>query len=926
MTLAGFDFGLDRIIIGLFTGLTYGLLAVGLVLVYRSSRFINFAHASIGVLGAAVLGRLVNDEGMNYWLAFPLAMLVSGGVGALIEAGLVRRLKGRPRVIGMVVTLGLSQFVLVLALLLNPQGLSGLTFPKPPAMPSFTIGNTPVGPAYMAMLILTPVLLVGLALFLKRTRFGIAIRAAADNPDAATINGISAPRMATLAWGLAGAVAAFSSILVMPSQGTQSIDTLGPDLLLKGLAGAVIARLASIPIAFAASLGIGVMEQILRSSPTGAGLVEVVLGLSILIVLLRQPRLGRMEEVESWGLLGAARAKPGVHNPYTLPLTMAGFALAAGLAYLVSNETASAMTSVIGYALVGLSVLLVTGVAGELSLGQFAFAGIGATISVRVGEASGNFFMGVVAGCTAAALAAAIVGIPALRLRGLALAVTTLAFALATSAWLLRQDWMLGSGQPSPKPSWTGYTLDLAKDYYLFALLMLALGLWLTANLRRSGFGRVLVAMRDNEDAARAFTVAAPVRKLQAYAVAGAIAGLGGVVIGHGQTSLTVNSFPANASIDVVALVVVGGMGLLAGPLLGALIIIGIPAFLPLGILGQAVLTLAWLLAVVLLPTGVGGALMGLKESWASRFRKRRPAVDADATPAAPAAGSTDTAWRINAIPERTEPLPRMVANKPLLQVQGIKRSFGGVHAVRGVTFDVRQGEVVGIIGPNGAGKTTLFEIIAGFTDPDGGSVTFNGKPVTRMTPQKRAGLGLARSFQDARLFSTLTVLETVMTAGERTAPSGLGVAALGAHGNETVKAERARELIDLMGLGAMVDKQVGELSTGTRRVVELTCLLALDPVLLLLDEPSSGVAQADGPALGELLRRVNKETGVSLVVIEHDLPLLAHIADRLIAMDTGRIIADGEPDEVRAHPDVVRSYLGTDDAAVQRSNPILVP
>ena len=192
-------------------------------------------------------------------------------------------------------------------------------------------------------------------------------------------------------------------------------------------------------------------------------------------------------------------------------------------------------------------------------------------------------------------------------------------------------------------------------------------------------------------------------------------------------------------------------------------------------------LTLAWLVAVVLLPTGVGGALMGLKESWAGRFAKRlrRPAAeatpettDAGATPettdaeadaetavapAAPAAGGSDTAWRINAIPERTAPLPRPVANRPLLQVQGIKRSFGGVHAVRGVTFDVRQGEVVGIIGPNGAGKTTLFEIIAGFTDPDGGSVTFNGKPVTKLSPQARAGLGLARSFQDARLFSTLT-------------------------------------------------------------------------------------------------------------------------------------------------------------------------
>jgi ABC-type branched-subunit amino acid transport system ATPase component/ABC-type branched-subunit amino acid transport system permease subunit len=913
--------GLDAVVLGLFTGLTYGLLAVGLVLVYRSSRFVNFAHGSIGVFGAAVLGRLVSTDGLPYWLAFPIAMLVAGGVGAAVEAGLVRRLRDRPRVIGMIVTLGLSQFILVLALLVNSKGLSGLTFPKPTGLPSFTIGRTPVGPAFVAMLLLTPVLLAALALFLRRSRHGLAIRAAADAPEAAMLNGVVATRMATVAWAIAGAVAAFSAILVTPTQGAQSIETLGPELLLRGLAGAVIARLASIPIAFGASLAIGVLEQVLLAAGAGNGFVSVALGLIILGTLLAQPRLGRREiEVSTWPR-AAFRASGGLRR-HLLP--GAGLLAAAALAYLVSNETASALTTIVGFALVGLSVLLVTGVAGELSLGQFAFAGIGAAVSVRVAADTGNFLVGVLAGCMAAGAAAMLVGVPALRLRGMALAVTTLAFALATSGWLLRQDWLLGDGAAVPKPQWTGYPLELAKDYYLFAVLMLAVGLWLTANLRGSGFGRVLLAMRDNEDAARALTVAAPLRKLQGYAVAGALAGLGGVVIGHGQSQLTVNSFPAGASIDVVAIAVVGGLALLSGPVLGAILIAGLPALFELGIIGQALLTVGWLTVVVVLPDGLASLRLPPRLVRLIRpvrlVQRRTPLCRRAADPSAvPKPRPAEAAHAVR-LPGRTIAVAATAPGDQLLVVRGLARSFGGVRACDGVDLVVAPGEVVGIIGPNGAGKTTLFEIIAGFTAPDAGTIRFGATDVTRASPQRRVRLGLARSFQDARLFPTMAVRDAVMVAGERVHPSGLLAAALGAPQSDRLKARRADELIDLMGLSGQAGTAVGELSTGTRRIVELTCLLALEPTLLLLDEPSSGVSQADGEALGELLRRVNRELGTALLIIEHDLPLLSRLADRMIAMDAGRVLAEGTPDQVRTHPDVVRSYLGTDVAAVHRS------
>ncbi|GLW33197.1 ABC transporter permease subunit [Actinoplanes regularis] len=913
--------GFEHLAVGLFTGLTYGLLAVGLVLVYRSSRFVNFAHGAIGVFGAAVLARLT--DGLNYWIAFPIAIAVAGALAAGTEMTVVRRLSDRPRVIGMIATLGLSQFILVLALLVDRDSFSGSTYPKPPGLPAFTIGTTAVGSSLTAMLLLTPVLLAVLAFFLRRTRYGIAIRAAADHPDAATVNGVPAPRMTSLAWAVAGGVAAFSSILLTPTQGVQSIESLGPELLLRGLAGAVIARMSSLPIAFCASVAVGVLEQALLARGETAGFVDVVLGVAILISLLRQRQPGRRSEQALWPRTAAGPA-------LGVPLTVAA-AAGAGLAYVVSNSTASVLTTICGYALVGLSVVLVTGIAGELSLGQFAFAGLGAAAAIRTASATGNLFLGVLAGCAAGAVTSILVGIPALRLRGVALGVTTLAFALATSGWLLRQDWLLGDGLTTPYPVWHDYVVSVATDYYLFALMLLALGWWITARLRRGGFGRLLLALRDNEEAGRALTVPAPRRRLQVYAVAGALAGLGGVVIGFGQPQLGVNTFPAAASIDVVALAVVGGLARPGGALLGALVIVGLPALVPLGIAGQAVLTLAWLLIVIFLPEGLGGPLAAAVSRlprWRRTPAVAPPGVSSDPPsshpplPGHPSEEPDDSGarghWQVRELPvERLEPAE---GPGPLLEVAGVRRSFGGVHAVRDATFTVAEGEIVGIIGPNGAGKTTLFEILAGFTRADGGSVRYQGRDVTRWTPERRARSGLVRSFQDARLFPAMTVRESVMIAAEGTDPSRLAEDLLGAERPEAAKAERAEAALAAMGLATIANRPVGELSTGTRRIVELCCLLTLRPRLLLLDEPSSGLTQSDGVALGELLLRVRAELGTTVLVIEHDLPLLSRVADRLIAMDAGRVIAAGTPDEVRAHPAVVLSYLGTDEAAVARS------
>ncbi|MFN8169884.1 MAG: ATP-binding cassette domain-containing protein [Candidatus Nanopelagicales bacterium] len=929
LEVIGLDITPVRIMLGLFSGLVYGLLAVGLVLVYRASRFINFAHGAIGVFGAAVVGLLAGKIGIPYWLAFPVGLIAAAAVAGLTEAGLIRRLSGAPRVIGMVVTLGLATFLSVLALLINQNNATGATFPKPAFFPSFSLDGFDVSSAYVAMVALTPVLFIALALFLKRSRYGLAIRAAADNRDAALLAGVAAPRMVTLSWALAGAIAAFSATLVWPTQGLQGIEALGPALLVKGLAGAAIARFTSITVAFLSSLALGVLEAILLSAGIN-GLVDLTLFIVIAVALLLQPRLARRDEDRGdWSRL-APPPLPSAYDRVWAIRRLDGvgillfFALAIGAVLFISNGQASLLAATVGFAIVGLSVGVVTGMAGQLSLGQFAFAGIGGAVSVQVTDLAGNFWVGLAAGCAAAGLASMLVGIPALRLRGLALAVVTLAFALASTQFLLRQPWLIGNGLEPAQPVAGDISFGEPRNYYLLSLGLLAAALFVSRNLRKRGPGRVLIALRDNEDAARALSVSAPRRKLQTYAVAGAIAGLGGIVTAHGLTAVDIAAFPVGDSINVVTSSVVGGLGTLFGPVLGSLYVKGVPALLALGTILAAVVTLSWLVLIVVAPAGFGGVVHSVRRVIADTLA-RWSGIDPAEARAADASSDDDRAIRTPALEHLRERATREPVAVPsdadlVLTVRGLSKSYGGVQAVRGVDLSVRRGEILGIIGPNGAGKTTVFEMVAGFVKPDTGTVALEGRDITSLSPERRARLGLVRSFQAARLFPTMTVLDTVAVAQEGSHPVRIVPAMVGLGRSEKKRYARAADMVELLGLTSLARRPVGELSTGTRRMVELAASLALDPTVLLLDEPAGGIAQSEGDVLVELFSGVRRELGTTLVVIEHDLPLLFRLADRLVAMELGAEIAQGSPEAVRNHPDVVRSYLGGEVAAVERS------
>jgi ABC-type branched-subunit amino acid transport system ATPase component/ABC-type branched-subunit amino acid transport system permease subunit len=929
---SGFETPPSIVVLGAIIGLTYGLLAVGLVLVYRSNRIINFAHGEVGAFASSIFLLVSLKAHLNYYVLLPIALLVGAGMSAASEVVVVRRLRKAPKLMSIIATLGVGQFLVFFGLLINTQSGNALAYPQPPGLPTFRVGGLTVTPAYSAMLVFGPATVIALAAFLRYSKYGLAIRCAAANPEAARMAGIPAARMSAMTWGLAGGLSALTAILTAPTNFTNG-ESFGPGLLLRALAAAVLARMTSLPVALLGGVGLGIIEQTLLWNKPRSGLVELVLfGLILVTLLLQKQRGGREEEKGSWAAVQAFRPVPlelqrlWLVRNLGLCAAVAFFGGAALLPLVVGNPTATTLTTIAAFAVVGLSVGIVTGLGGQLSLGQYAVAGVGAWVSYEISKRVGHFELAFLYAGLAGALTSLIIGIPALRIRGLFLTVTTLSFALVVPTFLLQQEWMFGSGVDPGRPVVGSTPLDNGRLYYWFALPVFALMTLIAWNVRRGGFSRLLIAVRDNEEAARAFTVRAALVKVQGFLLAGFIAGVGGGLAGHAFNQVGAMNFQTRASIVVVALSVIGGISLLAGPIIGAVFVVGVPAFLPLDSAGIAATALGQLLIIMYLPAGVGSLFEGLRDRVVKAVG-RRAGLDVDAiySRVAAAAGSSNVAGA--EVRERRLPVPvveRLRSNgSVLLDVQGLRKSFGGVRAVRGVDFDVRVGETLGLIGPNGAGKTTTFELLGGFVRADAGRVIYDGEDITALSPEARARLGLIRSFQDAALFPTLTVRETVRLSLEREHPTSFFASVLGLPAGERAKQALTDDLLDFMGLGSYQSLQISELSTGTRRITEIACLVAMRPTLLLLDEPAAGVAQKETEALGALLQDLKRQLGLTLVIIEHDIPLIMRMSDRIVAMSDGEIIACGSPQEVRESPAVIEAYLGGSLEAIERSGPV---
>jgi ABC-type branched-subunit amino acid transport system ATPase component/ABC-type branched-subunit amino acid transport system permease subunit len=937
----------NLLFIGLVRGLIVSLIAMGIVLIYRSSRVINFAVADLGVPAAALLAFMVGKSHWPYWPALLFAVLAGTLAGTVVELTVIRRLFRAPRVIVLVATIGVAELARAVTLTLPDYRTGQLqtAFPSP-ITSQWQLGSVTVQGSQLLALIVVPVIAAGLWWLLGHTRFGVSVRASATNSDLARLTGISPKLMSTAIWSIAGFLSAISIILYATEQGSSDLVSIGPETLLLGLSAALIGRMRSFPRAVAGAVGLGILYQLLVFNfPNTVGLVQFVV---LILVLVLVARMSRADDSGAESFSFAPRVPPVPERlreiwwVRRMPQLVAGLALIVALVVpLVVRESFHQQTYalILAFALCAVSVTVLTGWGGQLSLGQMAFAGIGALsaaafvrgVSLNIGWGSTRLIKGhlpkipfvpaLLLGAIVACLFAVAIGAGALRVKGLLLAISTLAFAIAAQAYIFSRPIFTGvEGATTVQlPRGNLGPFDLAhlnRGYYYFTLAALVVVLVLVGHLRRTGIGRTIIGVRENEPAASALTVSPTRAKLTAFALSGFVAGLGGAVLGGLVVTIGFSErfFRVEDSLTLVAVAVIGGLGSLAGAVVGALWVVGLPAFWPQNETVPLFTSSIGLLIILLyIPGGftqIGYWFRGAILNW---LEKRLPDV-ATKTLTVPPVSLTHAATRR---PVHAD------FDGSVLATRGLTVHFGGIIAVDSVDIHAGAGEVIGLIGTNGAGKSTLLNAIGGYV-PSRGTVELLGKDITKLPAHRRSHFGLGRTFQAATLFPELTVRETVQLALEaRHATSFWGSLMWLPRATRVERSKRAEaaELIDFLGLGRYADRFIAELSTGTRRILELAAVLAVAPPVLCLDEPTAGVAQREAEAFGPLIKRVQQELDATLIVVEHDLPLILTISDRVYCMEAGAVIAEGVPDAVRSDPLVIASYLGTDERAIRRGN-----
>jgi branched-chain amino acid transport system permease protein len=548
------------------------------------------------------------------------------------------------------------------------------------------------------------------------------------------------------------------------------------------------------------------------------------------------------------------------------------------------------------YSIVTLGLVLLTGVAGQTSFGQAAFVGLGAYTTAYVTTKYGSSpWLALAMGLGITLAVALALGFITLRMKGHYL-------PLATIAWGMSLYFLFGNLEALgghtgmtgiPALSLAGYALRDERRYFFLIWTIALAVLWATDNLLDSRPGRAIRALKGGLEMAEAFGVNGARLKIVTFVYAALLACVSGWLYAHLQRFVNPTPFGINQGIEYLFMAVVGGAGSVWGAVIGATLITLLKELLQdvlpslLGRAGNFELVVFGILMVLLLQFARDGVW-----PWIAHWLPKPAVVPVpEATP----------------LPSR----PRPPSSGPLLEVRRARKAFGGLIAVNDLSFDIRQGEILGLIGPNGAGKSTTFSLISGALPLTAGEIVFGGESIGSREPYEIARRGIGRTFQHVRLLAQMTVLDNVALGAYLRGESGVLRAALRLDRTEEARTRyEARRAIDRVGLGGQAFDTAGSLPLGRQRIAEIARALAADPSLLLLDEPAAGLRYREKQDLARLLRSLNAQ-GMTILLVEHDMDFVMGLTDRLVVMDFGEKLAEGRPQDIQRNPVVLEAYLG---------------
>jgi len=905
---------------GIATGAIYGMLGTGLVLTYRTSGIFNFGHGALATAAAYVFYWLHIELGLNWGIALLLAVAVFGPILGLLMELLARRLTEQRTVWKVVGTVGLILIVESIGTIW--YGSTTINVPQflPHALDTIRVGGVNIGVDDITVLVISLVCVGALFVLFRTTRLGLAMRAVVEDPDLLALQRTDPIPVRRYSWIIGACLAALSGVLILPYIGLAPIVLTF--LVVEAFGGAAIGFFSSIGLTFAGGLAIGILSAISNhyalsySSLSGlpAGLPFIVLFVVLLVTPKRRLLPARLVE---------ARPLVEWHGPRWSRMT-AALVLLAFLAIVPTFAGIRLSFWTIGLTeiLLFLSLGLLIRTAGLVSLCTTTFAAIGAVAFSQLAVDHGVpwllalFIAGLVAVPVGALLA-----IPAIRLTGLFLALATFGFSLLVQDLFYSQGFMfstLVTGRQMPMPSFA----STGKSYYYLVLLIVVLATVGMVALHGGRLGRVLRGLGESPTAVSTLGLSVNVTRVIVFCIAAFLAAIAGVLYGS-SVGFATGADPYFQPITSLILVATLALCTVREPWYAPLA--ASAAVIPGYITGAN--TTNWLnvaFGVFAIQVALGGGqylmpkrygiwMQKLTEhfpQWTQRLMMRwalrREHVPSAADDSIPPVSVTEPAV-----------VKHAKQGQGGLVVRDLTVRFGGLVAVQDVSLEAELGQITGLIGPNGAGKTTTFNACSGLNRPSSGSVILHGDDVSSVGAAGRARRGLGRTFQLMQLCESLSVFDNV-ALGREAGQAGLNpFSQIVARPHEKrIRRDATLDALSLCGISNLARRQAGALSAGQRRLVELARCLAGDFDVLLLDEPSSGLDRAETSRFGEVLTGVVSARGCGILLVEHDMSLVMSICRYLYVLDSGKLLAEGDPEMVAANPLVQEAYLGEGSSA----------